>query len=478
MPELLTIPRAARLAGVSRGELQKHIRTGKLETFEGKITISNLLRLYPVIDMNNNPMLEKVARIKLDAAKDKGKTDTALPSSAVLMSRLQEFSELLINLKTKLNKHNNLFQEVVERVDNLQQTDNLKTEVDNLAQWLTDKNSQLQDSKKPDDKAKLFVRDTFLRFIAAQVKFVPSGNEFFVEGSDSLLASAIRAGLKPNYGCSGGVCGSCKARVITGEVKKIHEHDYVLSEYEKEMNYMLMCSNTAITDLTIEAEEAKTPSDLPLQEIRVIVKNKKLLNDNLMVLNLQTPHTKTLRFMAGQNIKLILDKDIKELPIASCPCDGHNLQLHVKKTDSNFSNIIFNDLKLGQTVSLEGPHGDFVLSNYNNPIVFITQDHFFAPIKSLIEHAISTDTVESLHLYWIAETGHYLDGLCRSWQDALDNFSYNPLQKFAELEQQLKQFLPTVSDLTEFYISGNNEVEAILLSHGINKDKIHKNNLT
>ena len=477
MPELLTIPRAARLAGVSRGELQKHIRIGELETFEGKITISDLLRLYPVINMDKDPMLEKVAKIKLNAIKDKGKTDTVLPSSVVLMSRLQEFSELLVKLKAKLNKHNILFQEVIERVDNLQETDNLETEVHNLYQWLKNQNTQLQDIKQPDDKAKLFVKDTFLRFIAAQVKFVPSGNEFFVEGSDSLLESAIRAGLKPNYGCSSGACGSCKARVVTGEVKKICEHDYVLSEYEKQMGYMLMCSNTAITDLTIEANEAKVPSDLPIQNIRAVVKNKELLNSDLMVVSLQTQRTKTLRFMAGQNIKLKLEQDTAYCPIASCPCDGRNLQLHFKKTDSNISNKIFNDLQIGQTVSLEGPYGYFVLSDCNNPIVFIAQDDSFASIKSLIEHAISTDTVEALHLYWLAENGHYLDGLCRSWKDALDNFSYNPLLKFTELEQQLNQFLPTASSLTEFYISGNDDVEAILLQHGIDKEKIHKNNL-
>ncbi len=40
MPELLDIPRAARLAGISRGELQRHIRIGELETFEGKIAIN------------------------------------------------------------------------------------------------------------------------------------------------------------------------------------------------------------------------------------------------------------------------------------------------------------------------------------------------------------------------------------------------------------------------------------------------------
>jgi CDP-4-dehydro-6-deoxyglucose reductase len=36
---------------------------------------------------------------------------------------------------------------------------------------------------------------------------------------------------------------------------------------------------------------------------------------------------------------------------------------------------------------------------------------------------------ERLHLYWLASrpAGHYLANLCRSWADALDNFSYTPL---------------------------------------------------
>ncbi|MDM8564944.1 FAD-binding oxidoreductase [Candidatus Halobeggiatoa sp. HSG11] len=474
MQELLTITRAARLAGVSRSELQRHIHDGELETFEGKITVSNLLRLYPVIDMDSNPMLEKVKKIKLDAVKNKGKIDTALPSSTVLMSRLKEFSELLITLKFQLNQHDNLFKAIIQQVEVLQQSDNLETEINNFYQWLLEQNEQLQNNNSADNKAKLFVKDTFLRFVAAQVKFVPSGHEFFVEGSDSLLESAIRVGLKPNYGCSSGNCGSCKARLVSGDVKKTCEHDYVLSEYEKQMGYILMCSNTAITDLVIEAKEAKHPTDLPIQELRAIVKKKELLTDSLMILHLQTSQTKTLRFMAGQNIRLELESETVDYPIISCPCDGRYLQIQVKKTATDLSKKMFDDLQIGQTVLFTGPYGDFVLSSYNNPIVFIAQDEAFAPIKSLIEHAISTDTPETLYLYWLGE--QYFDKLCRSWEDALDNFVYTPLTKLTELEQQLSQFLPTASDSTEFYLSGNDELEAILLNHGIHKSKIHISN--
>jgi len=42
---------------------------------------------------------------------------------------------------------------------------------------------------------------------------------------------------------------------------------------------------------------------------------------------------------------------------------------------------------------------------------------------------MALDTAETLQLVWgtSGERGHYLDNLCRSWSDALDNFRYDPL---------------------------------------------------
>jgi CDP-4-dehydro-6-deoxyglucose reductase len=42
---------------------------------------------------------------------------------------------------------------------------------------------------------------------------------------------------------------------------------------------------------------------------------------------------------------------------------------------------------------------------------------------------MALEAAESLSLVWIASArgGHYLDNLCRSWGDALDDFRYVPL---------------------------------------------------
>jgi len=44
-----------------------------------------------------------------------------------------------------------------------------------------------------------------------------------------------------NYGCSGGNCGLCKARLVSGQVRKTRHHDYVLTEAEKEPRGMCSC---------------------------------------------------------------------------------------------------------------------------------------------------------------------------------------------------------------------------------------------
>ncbi len=42
MTQLLSLSRSARLAGVTRAEIQRHIRRGDLTTFEGEIAVRDL----------------------------------------------------------------------------------------------------------------------------------------------------------------------------------------------------------------------------------------------------------------------------------------------------------------------------------------------------------------------------------------------------------------------------------------------------
>ena len=149
--------------------------------------------------------------------------------------------------------------------------------------------------------------------MAAHITVLPSGNDFFIDGPDTILEAALRAGVPLNYGCSGGNCGLCKARLISGQIKKTRFHDYVLTEADKRDGLILMCSNTAVTDLVIEAAVAGGVQDIPFQQIPATVKLITQLTPEMALLHLQTPRTNRLRFLAGQSVSLILGKDRKSV---------------------------------------------------------------------------------------------------------------------------------------------------------------------
>ncbi|MBK1649170.1 2Fe-2S iron-sulfur cluster-binding protein [Rhabdochromatium marinum] len=427
MTDLLSLSRAARLTGVSRGTLQKRIRHGEIETFEGQVRVSDLLRLYPSVSLEHSGLLKQVERIKANAVPRDRDPDHPLPSPEVLLSRLHALSDALAEQVNRANALQGLLDQL--RVQ-LTQTIPERATRERLLGWLDAECAAIAEQPEAEARRQLLAKDNFLRLIAASVKVIPSGHEFFVEGSEPILNAAVRAGLRMNYGCSNGQCGACKARVISGEVWKVRDHDYVLSARERQMGYMLACSNTAVTDLVLEAAEAHSTADLPHQEIRARIRKLERQTDDLMLVQVQLPRTQTLRFIAGQSVRLRLNNAAEaECPIASCPCNGRTLHFYVRHRQDAFSDTLWQHAQIRDAVLVKGPYGDFVLrEGHAAPAVFIACGDGIAPIKSLIEHAVSIDSVASLHLYWYKPASEdWLTSWCRALQDALDNFAFTLL---------------------------------------------------
>ena len=481
MARLLTLQRAARLVGVRRGALQSKIRSGELAAFEGMVSAEDLLRAYPQARLEDNSGLERFEAIK-DTAFARRMRERLLPSSEVLVARLSELSVKRAQAQAQLEHYRGI-------VEQLQAKLREQGDAAGLLVWLQQRLELTAQGGQP-----LLAQESFLRIMTAHVQVKPSGREFFVDGNDSLLEAALRSGLSLDYGCSIGSCGKCKARIVSGQVQKTRHSDYVLTGAEKSAGVVLMCCNTAVADLVIEAHEAHGAADMPLQSIDARVKSVSPLGDDLRLLHLQTPRSNRLRFLAGQSVSLALPEGTSaSLPVASCPCDDRNLQFHIRRRAGDaFAERVFGALKGVETLRVTGPRGQFVLNEESpRPLVFIAADSGFAPIKSLIEHAMALDASETLHLYWIASGagGHYLDNLCRSWSDALDNFRYTALTAKGALSdesvlqgllQQVLQDHPRLGDC-DVYVAGpapwTNAAEFQLLEHGLPREQLFVNPL-
>jgi CDP-4-dehydro-6-deoxyglucose reductase len=421
MQPLLTLSRAARLVGVRRGALQSKIRSGELTAFEGMVSVADLLRAYPEARLEERSGLERFDAIK-DAAFARRVREHVLPSAEVLVARLADLGQERAQAQAQLEQYRGILEQLQAKLCE-------PCDAAGLQAWLRER---LAVAAQAGQAQPLLAQESFLRIMSAHVQVRPSGHEFFVDGNDNLLEAALRAGLSLEYGCSIGNCGKCKAKVVAGQVHRTRHSDYALTAAERTAGIVLMCCHTALGDLVIEAREAHGAADMPFQALDARLKSVSPLGDGVRLLHLQTPRSNRLRFLAGQSVSLTLADGVgASYPVASCPCDERNLHFHLRRSAGDaFAERVFGGLRGTDTVRVEGPFGDFVLREKSQrPLVFLACDSGFAPVKSLIEHAMALDAAETLQLVWIASGagGHYLDNLCRSWGDALDNFRYHPI---------------------------------------------------
>ncbi|MEJ2344042.1 MAG: 2Fe-2S iron-sulfur cluster-binding protein [Gammaproteobacteria bacterium] len=484
MAQYLTLSRAARLAGVKRGALQRRISEGVLPTFEGMIELSDLLRAYPDARVDDNTMLEHVDSIKRKATPRSLRESTGMPDVETVVARVADLSEELARTKTELRAYTGLIERLQARLaDTERAAGSAAGAVRALRAWFGQQLDQRLEAV--DSREALIARDAMLRLMTAHVHLFPSGHDFFVEGNDTILEAGLQAGYALKYGCADGSCGECKARLLAGKVKEIRACGHPLSAAERRQGYLLTCCNTAITDIELETREARNAADIPRQTLAGEVCKLQRPTDDMALLHVKTQPRQRLHFLAGQYVSLAIgDAPPGQFSVANCPCDETYLQFHVSRAAPfPVADYVFNHMTLSDRVVIEGPHGDFTLDEDSGAsLILIAWDAGFAPIKSLAENAMALDVAETLHLYWVAPAGgsHYQHNLCRSWADALDNFRYTPLEAPAAgpadrggVEAAFNQVIEDHPDLNSFvfYVSAPRAVLDIavpyLLARGL-----------
>ena len=263
--------------------------------------------------------------------------------------------------------------------------------------------------------------------MAYQVTLDPGGRRFVAYERETILDAALRAGLNMKYRCNNGACGECAARLTSGEVAQCGHSDFCFSEARKNDGYFLPCRHAARGDIVIEADVYAQAAEVPTQVITAKVKKVVAASEDIRLLQLRTPRSRALQFLAGQHAALRLGESVEcSLAIASCPCNGMLLEFHVRRDETAFCDYVFTRLGAGEEVEVTGPSGDWTLDEESRrPLLFVAFDTGFAGVKSLLEHAFALDMPQDMCLYRVAYAGDdYLQNLCRAWSDALDNFRY------------------------------------------------------
>jgi CDP-4-dehydro-6-deoxyglucose reductase len=255
-----------------------------------------------------------------------------------------------------------------------------------------------------------------------------SAIKFSCERGETVLNAAQRACYELPYSCRKGVCGTCKCRLVSGEMRA-YSGD-TLSEQERAAGQVLLCQARPRSDLVIAPREIKKIDPFARRTLTARVFRIARVADDVTFVHLRFPAGIRVHFKAGQNLEVILpDGERRNFSMANAPHESDDVQLHIRHIPGGvFTGYVYNKLARGDLMRVELPFGDFALRESDKPILFVAGSTGFAPIKSIIEDALRKGSQRQMTLYWGARTkrGLYSE-LPRKWQTENPRFSYVPV---------------------------------------------------
>ena len=271
------------------------------------------------------------------------------------------------------------------------------------------------------------------------VRIEPHARTLRVTADGPVLEAALAAGLNLPHSCKSGHCGSCRARLVAGEIRYPNGRPLGISEQEERGGHILLCQARAQSDLTVEARLIASVADVDIKTLPCRIARLTALAPDVMQVWLRLPSVERLRFHAGQYLDVLLETGRRRsFSIASPPHDSELLELHVRRVSGGgFTERLFTPqaasadagavsaagsatppvLAVGALLRVEGPVGQFSYRDGTGPLLMVAGGTGFAPLKSMLRHVLETGIRREIHLYWGARHAHdlYEEALVLEW---------------------------------------------------------------
>jgi CDP-4-dehydro-6-deoxyglucose reductase len=252
------------------------------------------------------------------------------------------------------------------------------------------------------------------------VTIQPSGQQFQVEDGEAVLAAALRQGFVLPYGCKNGACGTCKGKIVSGNVDYGVYQPKALPDEDKARGKALFCQAKPLSDLVIEARTIGAAKGIEVKMLPCRVQKLERLADDVMALHLKLPANEKLVFLAGQFLEFLLkDGSRRGFSMANAPHDAELLQLHVRHVaGGQFTDHVFAKMKERDILRFEGPLGTvFLREESAKPIVCVASGTGLAPLKSILEEATKKGVTRPMTLYWGGRRPKdlYMHALAQGW---------------------------------------------------------------
>lgn len=234
-----------------------------------------------------------------------------------------------------------------------------------------------------------------------QIDVQPSGHKFDVKEDQTVLEAALQEGILLRHSCREGTCGTCKGKLISGQIDHADSDIEVLTQAERDEGYALFCRAKASSDLQIYAPEVSELKGISIQKTAARVAELERVSDDVVIVRLMLPPSVTFNYFPGQYIEVILkDGTRRSYSMATVPGENAQLEWHIRNTGGVFSSFAYDGLKERALLRLEGPFGTFFIQDTDKPMVFVGSGTGFAPLKAMLTQLENQHNTRPVSLYW------------------------------------------------------------------------------
>ena len=306
-----------------------------------------------------------------------------------------------------------------------------------------------------------------------------NNKSFICDSKSTIFEAAKNNNIILEHSCLSSRCRSCIVKVTSGSTIN-KEDEFVLSDNDKNQNFVLSCNAKPLSDLELDVEDLGNVKLFDKKIIPSKINSIEKLTDDVVKVTLRIPPNSNFEFNSGQYINLINGSTIRSYSIANCSNHNNQLEFFIKKyTNGIMSKYLFEKAKNNDLLRLEGPLGTFFLrQSHVKNIVFLATGTGVAPVKSIMD-----DIEESHQQYqnknlWIFVGAKYKNDLFWKPNSSKLKINYIPVLSREENWEGEKGYVQDIVikhqiDLkdTQVYACGSNDM---IISA---KDLLCKNNL-
>lgn len=267
------------------------------------------------------------------------------------------------------------------------------------------------------------------------VRIEPLGVELPVPGNQSVLQAALEAGVDFPHSCKVGTCMACRSRLSSGKVKAIRDFSYVLSAEELKAGYILACQAKVAPGehIVLEVEiDSQRPHHPQITTQGRITAQTPLTHD---IVELRIALDQPLAYTAGQYAALrpAHIERAREYSFARAPQAGgdRDLSFFIRLTPGGqFTTWLFEQPRVGETLEVTGPGGDFWLREAEAPLAFVAGGSGLAPVLSVLEAAANAGVARDAVFLFGARTRadlYQLDAIAAIGARWAGQFSFVPV---------------------------------------------------